>query len=465
MGQIQSLEDALSVLRRRAILVIGIVLIGTALSMFYALSLPRTYESQGLIQIELPNVTETTATAGSTGSRAKYRLNLIKQQLMARDSLLGIARELHIFPDPEPGEVEMITAMRQAIAINPIIDPQDAWRADAVPSGLQITVRLGDPEMAAATANLFLERILEQAGARRAEQADAALAFFTREEARVGAKIAQLEADIANFKTANALSLPEGMSALRDQLGTLQQSELELEREIIALKNGATRVREEVLAQQIADLEVQKGLVSARIGEIESAILAAPRVERDLNRLNRELDQLKEQFTIITRGKAEAEMGQALEASQQAERFEVLEYAPVPTYPVAPSRKKITVAGGALALIVGLVTALLLEAMNPAIRTAAQLERELGVVPIVSIPRVGGVRQMTKGRLIAIAGVIAAALALLAPIIRRASETILQRVTTTLFSLGARTRRPATVPATSRLRKQPARRQWRIGAR
>ena len=62
------------------------------------------------------------------------------------------------------------------------------------------------------------------------------------------------------------------------------------------------------------------------------------RMTRDLSRLDRALDQLQEQFNVITRRKAEAEMGQRLETNQQAERLEVLERALVPDSPVSPSR-------------------------------------------------------------------------------------------------------------------------------
>lgn len=425
MSQAYSIEDAIGVIKRRALLVVGVGLIGAALSIFYALSLPRVYEAEALMQIELPTVVEPApvATGSSPGARAKYRLTLIEQQLMARDSLLQIARELGLFTDKGLTDSQIVQAMREAITIRQIIDPQEAWRPDAMPSGLSITVRLGDAEKAAETANLLLDRMLEQAQLRRQQETAAALAFYQEEEARVSAKIDALEERIARFKAQNAQSLPEALSALRDELVTLGARDLEFEAEILGLRSGTSRERAEVLARRIEDLEAQKALIESRIAQIEAAIARAPEVERQLAQMNREREQLQEQFAAITRGKAEAEFGKALERSKQAEHFEVLERAVVPDHPVAPSRKKIAFLGTLIALTLGVLMAMLLEALNPAIRTAAQLERQLGIAPVVSIPEIepGGRR---RGMIAALLGLGALGGVLALPSLRDAIEAL-----------------------------------------
>ena len=53
------------------------------------------------------------------------------------------------------------------------------------------------------------------------------------------------------------------------------------------------------------------------------------------------------------------------------------------------SRKKRAVMGAAASLMLGLAVAFLLELRRPVIRTARQMERETGLVPVVSIPQVG----------------------------------------------------------------------------
>ena len=444
MGQFDTLDDVIGVLRRRFALILGITLIGAALSLIYAGSLPRIYETTAIIQIELPNITENTG-GQSAGSRAKHRLNLIKQQLMARGALESVVEELHLFSETGLSDFEKMDALRQSVTIAQIIDPADTWRPDAVPSGLLITVQFGDPDQAALIANTFLNRILTQSDERRQEQAGAALTFFESEAARVDAKIVETESEIATFKQENAASLPAGTSSLRDQLGSLKETELEIERQLIGLKTNSARVREDVLTRQISELEEQNNLVLQRISVLEAALAAAPEVERAFSQLSRQLEQLNEQFTIITRRRAEAEMGLMLESSQQSERFDVLEVALVPDYPVSPSRKKITLAGTALFFALGAGLAILLEVLNPSIRTSAQLERELGVVPIVTIPNLDDKsrsKSKTKGWLAWIAALLVGLGVVAYPILKRMVEFIGASVKS-IFARISASKRPA----------------------
>ena len=129
--------------------------------------------------------------------------------------------------------------------------------------------------------------------------------------------------------------------------------------------------RQEELAQQRARLE--------------AALVRNPEVEASLHALERQLDQLREQYADVSRRHVEARTGAQLEANRQSERFEILEPALVPEYPVGPNRKKIVVFGAVASggLAVGLV--FLLQMLRPSIYTSSQMERELELRPIVAI--------------------------------------------------------------------------------
>ncbi len=199
--------------------------------------------------------------------------------------------------------------------------------------------------------------------------------------------MAALEARIAEFKEKNALYLPEGVAAQRAELGTLRAALLDIEQKLIELDASRTRQRAEVIERQSNLLREQQALIQSRIDEINGAVDSAPEVERQFGILTRQLDQLKEQFTIITRSATEAEMGQLLTSQDQFERIEVLESALVPENPVSGSRKKKVVLGAFLSGVLGVGLAFVLETLNPVIRTPAQLERQLNVKAVVAIPR------------------------------------------------------------------------------
>ena len=300
-----------------------------------------------------------------------------------------------------------------------------------------ITVTFGDPDVAARIANEFLGSVLEENRKRREERTSGALSFFQSEEDRLGREILAVEEAIAAFKSANADALPTSLQSQRDQLNTLRETELDLDREIIAISSNTARQRQSVVDQQVSRLDEQRQLIQSRVARLENILASAPQVELELNALNRELKQLQDQYTVIITGKAEAEMGQLLADQDQTERFVVLETALVPEYPVSPSRKKLAVVGFLASGFLACLAALILEMMNPAIRTSAQLERQLGLQPVVSIPYVSTSWQQRRRKLMWIGGFVTALLAIPA-FIRQVSDQGLGNFLSGLFNREAR---------------------------
>jgi hypothetical protein len=143
------------------------------------------------------------------------------------------------------------------------------------------------------------------------------------------------------------------------------------------------------------------GLIEDRIFEINALLTQAPVVERELVSLERELAQLNEQFTVISRRKADAEMSQSLEEQRQLARFEVLEEAIVPVYAISRSKRSIAMMGGVASVMLAVGVAFVLELMNPPLRNANQLERTLGLRPVISVPVIetaAGVSSKRKGK-------------------------------------------------------------------
>jgi uncharacterized protein involved in exopolysaccharide biosynthesis len=256
---------------------------------------------------------------------------------------------------------------------------------------------LNDPEKARDLANDFMYSVIESSRQRGIESAQAGMELLTTEENRVAAEIDDLEARIAAFKRENAGFLEAGVAMVRDELGDLRDSLTSLEKELVALESSSNR-RSAATEQKIALLQEQRLVITGRITEIEQIITTSPTVERDLNALERELNRKQDQYSVITRRKAEAETAVLLEERQQGSRFEVLETALLPEYPVSRSRKSVAMMGGAASVLLAVGIALMLEFLNPSIRTPAQMERALGIQPVVSIPRLktGGERRRRK---------------------------------------------------------------------
>lgn len=390
MNQFQSIDEVLSALKRRAWMIVALTFVGCMVSIYFALAQERVFQATAAVQIEDAQVPDQLAGATASSADAARNVQLIQQRQMARDNLVQLMDKFDLFSgDPSMTISQRVNVMRDAVRIEPIFSQQASYAAPAtVPSGLLITVSLDDAEKAAAVANEIMASVIDQSRSRSVDRARETLDFFANEEERVEKEIGILEAEVASFKRANAEQLPEGTVDLRAQLVRLRETELDLEQQVLALETGSDRTREDVKVRQVELLKEQQDLIGERIAQMEALLAGAPEVERELSRLERELGRLRDQYEVVTRRKVEAELGQILEDRQATDRFEVLETALPPAYPSSGSRKKTVAIGGLLSLAVGLGAAFLVEMMYPAIRRPAQLERALGIQPVVSIPYV-----------------------------------------------------------------------------
>ena len=410
MGPITSLRDIPRILRRQWRVVALILLIGLPLALNYALSQPRVYEATAVIQIEAAQVVErlTNLSGGTTSTiNPDSELDLIEQQLMSRDNVVTVLDQFDLWADNH-SMTERVALLRQAVSIVNLIDPEQAWRPEVHPSGLVITVRLDDPQIAADVANVFLDRVLAEAVERTSGRTARTLEFLVSEETRLGTEVDALEHEYSLFQQENADSLPAAIATQRTQLAGLIEARIAIEEQIIELENAAGQLLEEARERQADLLNQRLNLVAAAIDDLQTAIAAAPEVQRQINAYEREITQLQGELEVITVGRAEAAMNQLLDSRNQAERFEVLETAIAPEFAVSASRRKIALAGGVLVALLALGTALAIEILDGRLRNPAQLERELGVTPVIAIPNLRSQRQVRGGRLMWIGGIVAA---------------------------------------------------------
>lgn len=397
----QSLDEVFAAIKRRLWLIILITLIGCVLSVLIALSQIPVYKATAVVQIEDAQVSSTNASPGAptnagAGLDARRTVRLIEQRVMSRDSLVDIMDTYGLFNDaPGMTLTQRLAQMRESASINPILTGE-TWQSNRAVSGVVIEVDLNDPQTAADVANELMTRVLDEARARSVDRAQAELEFFNAEEARIRDEIVAAEEAIGAFKSDNAEVLPRNISVLQGELTTLNGSLLTLRQQILSLQSDTSRVRPETLARQVDGLEDQIALIEERIAEINGLLTRAPTVERDLAALQRELSQLNEQFTVISRRQADAQMSQSLEEQRQLARFEVLERAIPPSYAISRSKRSIAMLGGIASGLFALGVAFVLEILNPPLRTAGQMERALGVRPVISVPMLGTGKQQPK---------------------------------------------------------------------
>lgn len=385
MGQFFTPRNLLRIIWRRLPIMLLVLMIGLPAVVYYALNQPRVFEASAVIQIEPPQVVQTaTQTAGPSADR---QLDQIQAKLTSRDNLIEIVTRLNLFPETESMS-ERVGDLRDSLEIIKLIDPAQQFRPDVQPTGLIIRVQMGDADQAAQVANDLTNSILAEAAQRAEERAIRTLDFFTDQEQRVTAEITVVEDEISAFKLTNAGSLPSDLTAQRDLLNTYREQMLALEREIIELETSVDRLRGEDADRQIALLEGQRNLIQGSIDAVEADLAAAPDVAQDLAALDRRLTQLEAEYETITTNRTEAVIREQLESQDQVERFEILEEALPPEVSISTSRRKLAMAGGVLVGFLALGLGFLMEISRPVIRNASQLEAQLGIQPVITVPHI-----------------------------------------------------------------------------
>tara|TARA_R110002110_G_scaffold123078_4_gene299623 strand:+ start:666 stop:1973 length:1308 start_codon:yes stop_codon:yes gene_type:complete len=415
MGPIYSLADFIDMLRRRVGVISFILIVGCFLSVYWALSQPHLYESAEVIQIEQPKIADDLAPSTVEGSSAR-RLQLIQQQLMARGNLIQTIEKFDLYDNLTALRLsEKVDLLRRSVTITGVAAAREGFTDDGTIAVLTIIAQMDDAEKAQAVAHEFADRTRALSAAQRREQTLETLEFFAAQEDALIADIAALDEEIAVFRSENDLSIEGTLEFVRDEIASLNDALLQLDREIITTQLARSRIdpnaraatvqkEEAELDGALTSLTTQRRLLQDRRTELAASLETTPAVERALTKYQRRMNQLQGQLDVMSTRRNEAEVGYSLEAAARGERLITIEEAQVPDYPISMSRKKRAVMGAAASLMLGLAVAFLLELRRPVIRTARQMERETGLVPVVSIPQVGraktskGLNSLWQGR-------------------------------------------------------------------
>lgn len=410
MGQIQSLNEFLGLLIRRRLVIAAVTVLGMVLSLLYALSRPVVYEAAAVIQVQGPTVSD----AGNPATSASaQRLQTIQQQLTTRENLLAMIDRHDLYTDLPLSNDEKVHLLRISVRFQTVAAAAAVTYGSAPPvSALIIFAQVDDAAKAARVANDFAQSMLDAGAQTQSGRAQEALTFFVEEERRVAADLAALESEVATYKNDNGDALPALRDMRREEVVGIEAdlrgiegnlAALTSERDAVQAPGRALRETDrrqvETLNGQIATLTAQRAALAAQRERLVIAMARMPEVERALAGYERRLDQLRAQYDQVTRRLAEADTAAKLEERQQSERFALLERAVIPELPISGGRRKLAMAGAVASLLFGIGVAFALDLLHPVVRTAAQMERELGLRPVVSIPEIRHLRPQQSGRL------------------------------------------------------------------
>ena len=307
MGPIYSWQDFLDMTQRRLVLILFVIVVGSIGSFFWALSYVHVYRSSEVIQVEQPKINDELARSTVEGSSAR-RLQLIEQQLMARDSLTEMIEKFGLYTNLvalKPSE--KVDLLRRSVTINGVAAAREGFADDGTISVLTISAEMDDPLLARDVAHEFGLRTRALMTAQRQEQTAETLAFFQQQESALIEDIADLEAELETFRKDNDISVEGGVEFRLAEIAQLNESILELDRGIIAAQLARTQIdrnaraatvarQEQELDAQLQTLTGQRALLDQRRVALRATIQSSPEVQRALDSFERRREQLQSQF-------------------------------------------------------------------------------------------------------------------------------------------------------------------------
>lgn len=202
------------------------------------------------------------------------------------------------------------------------------------------------------------------------DQLNSALAIYSQENPRV--KI--LQAQIAAQR-----------EVVRNQAGVQQQQAADQEAESVA---SILDIQLADIDNRILALENEKTDAKAQLDKLIETIERTPSVQIALNALNRDYNNIQQQYNNAVSGLSKAATGERIELLAKGQRISVIDPATVPNRPDRPNRLMIAAGGSAFGAFLGLAVIAALEFLNNSIRRPVEITRKLGITPLATVPYV-----------------------------------------------------------------------------
>lgn len=271
-----TLQDYLSIMRRRAPYMIVIFVLGLLIAITTAIVTPSVYRATGTILVESTAITDKVVNA-AVQIQLDEQINMIGQRVMTRENMLNIANKYSLAKE-ELGtstSSELASKFRSRITIvsggpNESIRPSRPGQ-----QAIAFTLSFDDPqpEVALKVTNELLALFLDWNVKLRNESASDTTVFLTQESDKLKVEVDRLENMIAEFKQQNKNALPEQLTLRMSMLSRAENDLREVERDIRSIK------------EEIRTLEVELSSARHGIGENEQS-QTLPALKAELARLS-----------------------------------------------------------------------------------------------------------------------------------------------------------------------------------
>ena len=215
-------------------------------------------------------------------------------------------------------------------------------------------------------------------------QSNAQLAATIQEKSSEASdsQLAQAEANLARLSATHADNYPD-VAAARELVRQLREGD-----GFVNVPTVRPAMTQELQAgkSRIALLDARRGQLQAELARSERLMALSPQAAYEMNNLQRDYDNLDEQYQKIRDRQLEAQVAANLEAEEKGERFTLVDPPQLPEEPSKPNRPLITLMGLISGLAAGLFLTLLLEMISKPVHGRTAVARLTGQTPMAIVP-------------------------------------------------------------------------------
>jgi polysaccharide chain length determinant protein (PEP-CTERM system associated) len=216
-------------------LLVFVAVAGVGLTTAY--TLPPVYEAEAQLLVESPQIPGNLA-ASTVEVSAPEILQIIRQRLLTRATLLDISREFNVHADrPGMSPDAIVEDMRKRISMG-------LPRSRDAAAFVSLSFEASSGALSARVTNELVTRVLEENVSMRKAASGQTLEFFVQEVARLDQELADQGQRILEFKLRNQNALPESVDFRRNRQASLQERILQIERDLSSLRDRRDRLTE-----------------------------------------------------------------------------------------------------------------------------------------------------------------------------------------------------------------------------
>jgi len=221
-----TLNDYLSILRRRGLLLVATFLGLLAVALVVVVAIPPVYQSTGTIMVESQTI-PTDLIPSSAASMVDERIEIIRQRVMTRENLFKIIEKYQLFRDSTQSITvsDKIDEMRKQISVESIGANLKSRRRDQGTIAFKLTFEHRWPDISQKVANELVTLFLDENVKSRTERATETTEFLTQEADKLKAELEKVETQLAAYKQEHSKALPQHQEL---HMGMLSRTETEL---------------------------------------------------------------------------------------------------------------------------------------------------------------------------------------------------------------------------------------------